>query len=486
MVAEDGAPAGVPPSVREHGPKPMMDSPLSRSLQLLVALGLAGAASAQDPQPLMGEPVLGLTPQERALFDEGLAAFTAPVLPSEGAGPIFNELTCAGCHNVPAIGGFGGRRVTRFGIAATSTTPFQALEGFGGTLLQDQSFSIACRETLPSQANHTALRGTPILFGLGLIEAIPDGALVDRANAQPPGLVGRVHSTIPLETPAGPRRVGRFGWKGGIATVDSFSIDAALNEMGLTSQFLPVENAPNGDLALLAQCDTVSDPEDAPDAAGFTRTDRFTHFQRFLAAPAQTPRSGMSGEAVFEAVGCAECHVRSYVTGQVAEQALSGQQIQPYSDFLLHDMGALGDGIVEGQATETEMMTRPLWGLAQRPSFLHDGRATGGTFAQNVEAAVAEHGGTALPSAQAFAALSAAEKDLVFDFLASLGRAEFDWDTNNTIDEFDWFFLYPLMSGPDPSTSITPDDDGAIGDVDQDGDFDLVEFGKLQRVFTGQ
>ena len=86
----------------------------------------------------------------------------------------------------------------------------------------------------------------------------------------------------------------------------------------------------------------------------------------------------------------------------------------------------------------------------------------------------------------AFAALSAAEKDLVFDFLASLGRAEFDWDTNNTIDEFDWFFLYPLMSGPDPSTSITPDDDGAIGDVDQDGDFDLVEFGKLQRVFTGQ
>jgi len=469
----------------------MTDARSLPSLHLLGALALGaaalgGASAAQEPQPLMGQPVRGLTPVQAALFEEGLAAFTAPVLPSEGAGPIFNELTCAGCHNVPAIGGFGGRRVTRFGIAATSTSPFQALEGLGGTLLQDQSFSIPCRETVPSQANHTALRGTPILFGAGLVEAIVDGELVARANQQPAGLVGRVHSVIPLETPGGPRRVGRYGWKGSIATVDSFSIDAALNEMGLTSQFLPQENAPNGDLSLLAQCDTVADPEDMPDAAGFTRTDRFTHFQRYLAAPAQTPRSGMSGEAVFEAVGCADCHVGRYVTGQVPEQALSGRTIQPYSDFLLHDMGALGDGIVEGEATETEMMTRPLWGLAQRPSFLHDGRSTGGTFAQNVEAAVAEHGGTALPSAQAFAALSTAEKDLVMDFLASLGRAEFDWDTNNTIDEFDWFFVFPLMTGPAPATPISPDDDGAIADVDQDGDFDLVEFGKLQRVFTGQ
>ncbi|MDC3307469.1 hypothetical protein OAV47_01420, partial [bacterium] len=143
-------------------------------------------------------------------------------------------------------------------------------------------------------------------------------------------------------------------------------------------------------------------------------------------------------------------------------------------------------GIVEGEATETEMMTRPLWGLAQRPSFLHDGRATGGTFEQNVAAAIAEHGGTATPSAQAFAALSAAEKDLVYRFLGSLGRAEFDWDTNNTIDEFDWFFIYPLMTGPEPATPLSPDDTGAIADVDQDGDFDLVEFGKLQRAFTGQ
>lgn len=459
---------------------------LALSAAVPLAGSLAGAAAAQETQPPMGAPLPGLTPAERALFEAGLAAFSAPLLPSEGAGPIFNELTCAGCHNVPAIGGFGNRRVTRFGVAATSQTPFQGLESLGGTLLQDQSLDINCRETIPAAATHTALRGTPIVFGIGLIEAIPDSVLQQRAMNQPSGLVGRVHMVQPIEDPTGPLRVGRFGWKGGIATVDSFSHDAALNEMGLTTQFLPIENAPNGDPMLLAQCDAVADPEDMPDAMGFTRTDRFTHFQRYLAPPAQAPRSDMRGEEFFNVIGCADCHVREYVTGTAPEAALSGVTIQPYSDFLLHDMGALGDGIVEGDATETEMMTRPLWGLAQRGAYLHDGRATGGSFEQNVEAAIAEHGGTAAPSAAAYAALSQSEKDDVLRFLASLGRGEFDWDTNNTVDNFDWFFLEPLITGPAPAVPVTPDDDAAICDVDADGDFDLIDFAKTQRAWTGE
>lgn len=434
----------------------------------------------------MGKPLLGLTAAEAALFSQGLAAFAQPISIADGAGPIFNEVSCAGCHNVPAIGGFGTRRVTRFGIAATAQMPFQALEQFGGTLLQDQSFDLGCREILPAQANHTAERGTPILFGLGLIESIPDSTLIDRAMNQPPGLVGRVHMTQPIESPLPVLRVGRFGWKGGIATVHSFSLDAGLNEMGLTSVFLPNENAPNGDLGLLMMCDTVADPEDQPDAFGFTRTDRFTHFQRLLAPPAQTPKVGLRGEQVFEAIGCADCHVPTYVTGNVAEAALSGQTIRPYSDFLLHDVGALGDGIVEGDATEVEMMTRPLWGLRQRNAYLHDGRATGGTFEDNVTTAVMEHGGTAAPMAASFAALDAVNRADLMTFLASLGRTEFDWDVNNTIDEFDWFFLEPLVTGPMPAVAVDPNSPGAIGDLDTDGDFDLVEFGRLQRAFTGQ
>lgn len=434
----------------------------------------------------MGAPVSGLTAAERARFDEGLVAFTTPLLASEGAGPIFNEVTCAGCHNVPAIGGFGTRRVTRFGIAASGGSPFQSLDALGGTLLQDQSFDIGCRETVPAQATVTAQRGTPILFGAGLLETIPDADILARAANQPPGLVGRAHMVQPFEDPTGPMRPGRFGWKGGIATVHSFSLDAAINEMGLTNSAFPLENAPNGDLAALSLCDSVADPEDVPDAFGVRRTDRFTDFQRLLAAPAQTPRSGMRGEMIFEAVGCADCHVGRYTTGTAPEAGLSNQLVQPYSDFLLHDVGTLGDGIVEGDATETEMMTRPLWGLVQRGAYLHDGRATGGTFGDNVETAIMEHGGTAAPSAAAYQSLSQADKDDVISFLMSLGRAEFDWDMNNTIDEFDWFFVEPFATGPAPATALTPDDPGAIADVDQDGDFDLIEFGKMQRVWTGQ
>ncbi len=456
---------------------------LGASASVCVSLGLA---APQVTQPVMGKPLPGLTTAEAAFFQQGLVAFSRPLTAAEGAGPIFNEVSCAGCHNVPAIGGFGTRRVTRFGIAATPQVPFQPLDQFGGTLLQDQSFDIGCREHVPAQANHTAQRGTPILFGAGLIESIPDSTLIARAMNQPQGLVGRVHLVQPIESPLGVLRVGRFGWKGGIATVHSFSLDAGLNEMGLTSTFLPFENAPNGDLGLLMMCDTVADPEDQPDAFGFTRTERFTHFQRFLAPPAQTPKVGMRGEQVFEAIGCADCHVSTYVTGTVAEAALSGQTIRPYSDFLLHDVGALGDGIVEGDATEVEMMTRPLWGLRQRTAYLHDGRATGGTFEDNVATAVMEHGGTAAPSAASFAGLSAMDRADLMLFLGSLGRTEFDWDTNNTIDEFDWFFLEQVVTGPMPAVPIDANSPGAVGDLDTDGDFDLVEFGQLQRAFTGQ
>lgn len=434
----------------------------------------------------MGQPVAGLTAVEADLFLRGLDAFAAPLSAADGAGPIFNEVTCAGCHNVPAIGGFGTRRVTRFGIAATPTMPFQGLPQLGGTLLQDQSFDINCRETVPASADHTAMRGTPILFGAGLVEAIPDSTLIARAQNQPAGLVGRVHMVQPIEDPMGPMRVGRYGWKGGVSTVHSFSLDAGLNEMGLTSQFLPFENAPNGNQVLLAQCDMAPDPEDVPDVLGVRRTERFTHFQRYLAAPAQSPKMGMQGEMVFEAIGCADCHVSDYVTGSVAETALSGVAIRPYADFLLHDVGLLGDGIVDGAATETEMMTRPLWGLAQRGAYLHDGRATGGTFEDNVDEAILEHGGTALASAMAYQALSATDNADLMLFLGSLGRADFDWDTNNKLDEFDWFFLEQLLTGPEPMITLTPDSPAAIADVDVDGDFDLVEFGKLQRVWTGQ
>lgn len=464
--------------------------PLRGRRSLGAALGALGcvalmAAGGEELtlQPRPGQPLDGLDAARIERFLLGEAAFSANLDPSAGLGPIFNDISCRGCHNKPATGGSSTRSVTRFGKAASGGMGFDGLDDLGGTLLQEQALSASCEESIPVEADVIVERLTPALFGIGLIEAIDDQDIVDNANNQPVGLTGIVHWVTPLE--GGPARAGRFGWKGDVSTVLSFSGDAALNELGLTNALLPVENAPNGDPVLLGLCDSVADPEDAPDGLGVTAIDRFTDYQRLLAPPPQTPRSGMTGEALFEAVGCADCHLSTpYVTSVSPDPALNGISFRPYSDFLLHDMGSLGDGIVAGAATEQLMLTRPLWGLKGRLALLHDGRATGGSFRDNVIDCVAEHAGDGAASRDAFAALSAGEQDLIVAFLGSLGQVEFDFEGDNDVDGIDWFFLESQFTGPVPT--FTPDDQQALADVDQDGDLDLVDFGYLQRAYTGE
>lgn len=457
-----------------------MHAPPRGAAALLLLTTFVGA---QDLQPRSGEPLLDLTPSQRELFELGLEAFSRPLLVAEGLGPIFNDVSCASCHSLPAIGGHGSKRVTRFGRAAEGGRPFDPLADLGGTLLQANAISPTCEEIIPPEANVVAQRITTSTFGAGLVEAIDDAEILFLEANQPAGLSGWARLAQPVEDPLGPLRVTRFGWKGSVATVTTFSADAARNEMGLTNEFFSEENAPNGDLAKLLLCDAVADPEDVP-IGGVTRVQRFTDFQRLLAPPPQTPLQGMTGELIFEQIGCASCHHPSFVTGNAPEAALSGVAIRPYSDFLIHDMGSLGDGIVDGPVSETEFMTRALWGLANRQSLLHDGRATGGTFGENVTAAISAHGGEAQAARDAFLALTPLEQGQVIAFLGSLGRVEFDWDGDNDRDQFDWFFLQPLMTGPVPS--FTPDDSAALADVDRDGDFDLVDFAALQRGWTGE
>ena len=174
----------------------------------------------------------------------------------------------------------------------------------------------------------------------------------------------------------------------------SFSADATRNELGVTNALIPTENAPNGDMTLLASCDTVADPEDVPDAEGFTFIDRVTHFQRYLAEPPQTPKSGMTGETIFNAIGCNACHVAEWTTAndKSLEAAIRGKTIRPYSDFLVHDMGLLGDGVQDGDATEQEIRTPTLWNLRTRDPMLHDASASGGTFSERVTTAILLHG----------------------------------------------------------------------------------------------
>lgn len=458
-----------------------------RFLQLTVLAGvIATPLAAQSPQPKMGAPLSGLSPLELQRFETGRTDFGSVLDVASGLGPIFNQISCANCHNNP-VGGPGGTTVTRFGYDDGKGS-FDPLSAIGGSLLQAGAIDPAVQEVIPPLANITAQRVTPSVLGAGLVEAIDDADLLaNELNPPSANVSGKAHMVTPLETPTGPQRVGRMGWKAQIATVLSFAGDAAQNEMGLTNRLIPTENAPNGNAALLAAWDNVADPEDGPDANGFDFIDRITHFQRYLAAPPQTPKSGMAGEAIFDSVGCTDCHVASWTTRNdpALEVAIRNQTIRPYSDFLLHDVGLVSDFIADGQATQQEIRTPSLWGVRNRDPLWHDGRVAGGTLetrmlaSGNIIDLHAVFGSEARPSALAFQALPAADQLAVVAFLDSLGRAEFDGNGDNILDQVDIAgFLLAMAGGP-----YTPDDLESVYDIDQNGWVDSIDLDAFALVY---
>jgi hypothetical protein len=382
------------------------------------------------------------------------------------------------------LGGWGSISVTHFGNVEKGE--FSPLPGETQSLAQALAISEPCREIIPDGV-FTSVRVTNSSMAFGLIEAIADADIA--ANSDPDdlnadGISGRAQWVTPLETPEGPERVGRFGWKAQVATVLTFSGDATRNEMGVTNRLVPDENPPNGNYELLAMCDTVSDPEDVNDIEGYAFIDRVTHFQRYLAAPPQTPKSGMAGEAIFNSIGCNQCHIPAWSTKNdpSLEDAIRNKQIRPYSDFMLHDMGLLGDGVEQAGGSETEMRTPTLWGLRTRDPMLHNGMAAGGSFASRVTTAIQAHGpyGEAAASAAAFDALSGSDRVLLIKFLDSLGRLEFDADGDNDVDLQD-FHAFQSAYG----TITNPNAPTAVHDIDQDGDIDLDDFASFQISYEG-
>ncbi len=450
---------------------------------------IAGTVQAQSPalQPLMGDPLDGLTAGQLARFAIGKTLFSRPVEIAEGLGPIMNKSNCGSCHSNP-LGGWGSISVTRFGMEKEGV--FLLYPGETQSLAQSLANSSFCAEIVPADATIVRTRFTNSSMAFGLVEAIPDAQIAanaDDADANSDGVSGRVHWVRPLEAaPTSPLRAGRFGWKAQVATVLTFSGDASRNEMGLTNRLVPSENPPNGDFARLAQCDTVADPEDMADSEGFHFIDRVTDFQRFLAPPPQTPKSGMAGESLFNSIGCAKCHVAQFTTSTDAslEDSIRAKTIRPYCDFLLHDMGLLADGISDGAATEAEMRTPTLWGVRRRDPMLHNGSAAGGSFTDRVTAAINAHGpfGEAASSAAAFAALSANDKTKLIKFLDSLGRAEFDLDGDNKIDLVDFLsFRACLAQG-----TTNPDDACAVADVDANGLINETDIDGFVEAYQGK
>ena len=451
-------------------------------------LALASHAGATDSalQAKMGEPLHGLTTVQRDRFQIGRTLFSMPIPIEDGLGPIMNKSNCGSCHSNP-IGGWGAISVTRFGIEKKGV--FSLYPGESQSLAQSLANSSFCAEVVPADATVVRTRLTNSSMAFGLVEAIPDvqiAAHADELDVDGDGVSGRVHWVRPLEAaPTSPLRAGRFGWKAQVATVLTFSSDASRNEMGFTNRLTPDENPPNGDFARSAVCDAVSDPEDTNDADGFAFIDRVTHFQRYLAPPPQTPRSGMTGETLFNQVGCVKCHSASFTTSSDAllENAIRSQSIRPYSDFLLHDVGLIADGISDGDATEAEMRTPTLWGVRTRDPMLHDGSAAGGSFTARVTLAIAKHGpyGEGAASSAAFALLSPSNQAHLVKFLNSLGRAEFDFDGDGLIDILDFFALRVCIA----QGTTNADNECAIADVNQDGSVNATDVDLFVLAFNG-
>lgn len=366
------------------------------------------------PRAGLGSPLGGLTDAELAAFLDGRADFRRTETVAGGLGPIFNDVSCVACHDAGGTGGASRRTVTRFGRTVNGV--FDPLDAQGGSLLQARSINPGIREVVPREANTVARRVTTPLFGAGLIEAIPDSTIVlGTLERKPAGIAGKV--SVVTDVVSGENRIGRFGWKAQQATLLAFSGDAYVNEMGITNRLFPAENAPNGNAALLARFDRVAEVEDEVSAIdGKADIDRSADFMRLLAPPPRGPEtaSAVAGAAIFARLDCAVCHTPAMTTGRHAIAALSEKTVGLYSDLLLHDMGALGDGIAQGTAGARDMRTAPLWGLRSRPTWLHDGRAN------TIDQAVRGHAGEAQSSRDRYVALSAAERQELLDFLNTL------------------------------------------------------------------
>ncbi len=363
--------------------------------------------------PEFGVPLPGLSHREQKEFIDGREDFEDTETEASGLGPIFNNVSCAACHSSPVSGGAGPVNTTRFGQMSNGV--FNPLSSLGGSLLQDHEINSVLHEVIPPEANVVARRNTTPLFGLGLIEAIPDAQILRNVRRRPvDGVHGKI-SHVP-DPATGKVQIGRFGWKAQQATLLAFAGDAYLNEMGITNRLFPVENAPNGNAQLLSQYDNVADPEDMPDVNGRSDIDRLAGFMRWLGAPPRLPldHSSTGGRILFQSLGCAVCHVPVMFTGQNRSGALRNKEVWLYSDLLLHDMGALGDGIAQGEAGTAEMKTAPLWGLRASAPYLHDGRA------QTVDEAIKAHDGEAKATRQRYERLTPAQVRQLLDFLGTI------------------------------------------------------------------
>jgi len=379
---------------------------------------------------------------------------------SDGLGPLYNAQSCRECHQNPTSGGSSQVTELRVGHEGPNhrfmnpEIPINrgAVVITGRTLVNDRAIcpsaafpTTEIQERVPETENIRTARVSLNLLGDGFVEAVADQTLVDLAAAQCKSshhkICGQV-IYVPIVEAPGETGVGRFGWKDQHASLLSFSGDAYLNEMGITTRLFPDE--------VTTLCNTASEPNDTPDADGLDDLDHFARFIRASKAPARdaqlaaTP-AATRGSELFEKIGCSTCHVPTLTTsasGTVINggkftipDALGGKTFHPYSDFLLHNVGT-GDGIVvpfvEHYGRKMREMkfrnfsdeafhnarfkirTAPLWGVRLHSRLMHDGATL------TLRDAVERHAGEASEVKHKFEKLPKADQEAILQFLSSL------------------------------------------------------------------
>ncbi|HEX3901307.1 MAG TPA: di-heme oxidoredictase family protein [Polyangia bacterium] len=429
------------------------------SLGAALAVGAVGCLGdeSEETSTSIGAISLGdaLPGTNATTFATAKANFGATETQSDGLGPIFNERSCSACHSVGATGGAGQNVERRYGTLTNGV--FNSLAATGGSLRQlfgiggfNPSPGLNCQSGTDANpapgATIFAGRVTTPTFGAGLVELIPDATILAIASAQPAAIRGVANfDTIHLTDGPfvrGQSHVARFGWKAVHASVTDFAADAYLNEMGITTTScaagavvtdFATENRANraATNAVINGCPDDDVPgiddnfaaENNNCAGGLTLAqDDIANFAFFMRNSVAPPRgidnSNGRGLAEFNREGCAGCHVGTTFTVTINGRSAS---FQPFSDFLTHDMGTLGDGIGndgDSVATTRRMRTAPLWGVRFRNGLLHDARTS------DKATAIADHaGGTngqGSAAAAAFAAATSAERSDLLLFLSSL------------------------------------------------------------------
>jgi CxxC motif-containing protein (DUF1111 family) len=385
--------------------------------------GFAEEFCAHQAELAEESPISPRIPDDECSFDAAVEEFTGPEDTAAGLGPIFNGNGCGECHIANQTLGATSQIVERrAGFWNSQTRVFT--DHPGGSLIQDRSFRPEEQErVIPSRVNVIALRSTLSVIGDGFVEAIANNTLQGIANNQPSSQRGQVINVPVLEKP-GTTRIGRFGHKGQQASLLSFSADAYVNEMGITSPMQPDENTSNGE-----DCE---EPSDAPDGVDDEGVDvaLFALFMRSTLAPPRdtgigNSPDGQAGSTLFNQIGCAVCHTRTIVTsppltlinGGAARvaTALGNKIIHPFGDYLLHDIGT-GDGIVQngGANSRNRVRTAPLWGAHARGRFMHD------NLSFSFEDAIARHGNQGAAARDAFNRLSSTDRRKLLTFLSSL------------------------------------------------------------------